>query len=125
MCDWRNGLKGDKCDVWTANTAWHVSSRTISLAIFLAVGLHTGTVLAKATGYQRRYRRTRSALGACAPSHMLCTLWSTLAASCFACAHFSFALASVCRPDVACARMRRMTEGELSLRSPAHARARP
>ena len=116
-CFWRYGLTGDACDQWTARAAWHVTGRTLSLAIFLAAGLHTALVLTKATGYQ--CRRTRSILGACAPSRILCTLWSALAASAFGCAHFSFSLAATLSavevPIPTRQSMLRVTEGELVL----------
>ena len=57
-CFWRYGLTGDACDQWTTRAVLHVTGRTLSLAIFLAAGLHTALVLTKVTGYRRR--RTRS-----------------------------------------------------------------
>ena len=112
-CFWRYGLTGAACDQWTARAVLHITGRTLSLAIFLAAGLHTALVLTKATGYHRR--RSRSILGACAPSRILCTLWSALAASAFGCAHFSFSLAaSLSDVEVPSAfRMLRVTEGEV------------
>ena len=132
-CFWRYGLTGDACDQWTTRAVLHVTGRSLSLAIFLAAGLHTALVLTKVTGYRRR--RTRSILGACAPSRIVFLLWSALAASAFGCAHFSFSLAaSLSDVEVpihkeSAFRMLRVTEGErcypitvaLPLLAPTHA----